>query len=146
VIRKDSFVCTDLGTQLKPIINDWMTNDESRRCKSCGEIAAPKESGYASKESSELAQHHAGAAKPVEAAREVPEKIAREEPKVVEEPVATTAATPVAQEKTEAPVVAPTATPAPVAASSTKPAATTAPKKKGGFFAMCCGDKGHETS
>jgi hypothetical protein len=127
-----------------------MTNDESRRCKSCGEVAAPKESGYASKESYELARHHAGAvatSKPVEAAREVPAKVAREEPKVVEKPVAaTTTATPVTQEKTTAPVVAPTATPAPVAASTTKPAANTAPKKKGGFFAMCCGDKGHETS
>ncbi|TIA91302.1 hypothetical protein E3P99_01120 [Wallemia hederae] len=42
VIREESFHVTDLGTQLKPLINNWMSNESIRKCTACGTVADPK--------------------------------------------------------------------------------------------------------
>ncbi|POY73306.1 hypothetical protein BMF94_3640 [Rhodotorula taiwanensis] len=42
IIREKSFECTDLGLQLKPLINEWMTNPELRVCPECGKQAEAK--------------------------------------------------------------------------------------------------------
>jgi len=38
IIREESFHCTDLGTQLKPLINAWRDNADLRRCQECGQV------------------------------------------------------------------------------------------------------------
>lgn len=35
IVYEESFYCTDLGVQLKPIIQKWANNAELRKCK-CG--------------------------------------------------------------------------------------------------------------
>ncbi|RDW82760.1 3-hydroxyanthranilate 3,4-dioxygenase-2 [Coleophoma cylindrospora] len=42
IIREEVFHCTDLGTQLKPLIEKWMGNEELRKCGVCGLTEDPK--------------------------------------------------------------------------------------------------------
>jgi 3-hydroxyanthranilate 3,4-dioxygenase len=42
IIREEVFHVTDLGSQLKPLISNWMSNAEIRKCAYCGEVAAAK--------------------------------------------------------------------------------------------------------
>ncbi|KAF8855199.1 3-hydroxyanthranilic acid dioxygenase [Acephala macrosclerotiorum] len=42
IIREEVFHCTDLGTQLKPLINNWMENEGLRKCGVCGSVADSK--------------------------------------------------------------------------------------------------------
>ncbi|KAL7415042.1 putative BNA1-3-hydroxyanthranilic acid dioxygenase [Mrakia frigida] len=42
LINKESFHVTDLGSQLKPLINDWMGSVSKRTCNECGFVSEPK--------------------------------------------------------------------------------------------------------
>ncbi|KZS89113.1 3-hydroxyanthranilic acid dioxygenase [Sistotremastrum niveocremeum HHB9708] len=42
IIREDSFHVTDLGSQLKPLIDRWINNADTRRCGHCGVVAAAR--------------------------------------------------------------------------------------------------------
>ncbi|KAI0203737.1 3-hydroxyanthranilic acid dioxygenase [Astrocystis sublimbata] len=39
VVHEAAFHCTDLGTQIKAAIQEFMANEETRRCKKCGTLA-----------------------------------------------------------------------------------------------------------
>ncbi|OBZ77249.1 3-hydroxyanthranilate 3,4-dioxygenase 2 [Grifola frondosa] len=42
IIREESLHVTDLGTQLKPVIQNWMNNESVRKCSECGAVAEAK--------------------------------------------------------------------------------------------------------
>lgn len=42
MIREEVFHCTDLGTQLKPLIDGWMADETKRVCGVCGLTEDPK--------------------------------------------------------------------------------------------------------
>jgi 3-hydroxyanthranilate 3,4-dioxygenase len=39
VVHEAAFPCTDLGTQIKSAIDQFMASEDNRKCKSCGAIA-----------------------------------------------------------------------------------------------------------
>ncbi|EXX59159.1 3-hydroxyanthranilate 3,4-dioxygenase [Rhizophagus irregularis DAOM 197198w] len=42
IVYEESFHCTDLGTQLKPIIQKYAMTEDLRKCKLCGNINSAK--------------------------------------------------------------------------------------------------------
>lgn len=38
VVHEESFVCTDLGTQIKSAVNKFRESEEERRCGGCGTV------------------------------------------------------------------------------------------------------------
>ena len=42
IVWEKRFVCTDLGTQVKAVVEEFGADEEKRRCKACGEVAATK--------------------------------------------------------------------------------------------------------
>ncbi|TDL19037.1 3-hydroxyanthranilic acid dioxygenase [Rickenella mellea] len=42
IIREEAFHVTDLGTQLKPLIEAWMRDPALRTCQECGAVAEAK--------------------------------------------------------------------------------------------------------
>lgn len=43
LVREVKFQCTDLGTQLKPIIDSWVNDEAGRKCAECGYLQAARE-------------------------------------------------------------------------------------------------------
>lgn len=39
IIREEAFYCADIEIHLKQVIDNWMEDENSRRCGTCGEIA-----------------------------------------------------------------------------------------------------------
>lgn len=35
-------MCTDLGTQVKQVVEEFAADEEKRRCQNCGQVAAVK--------------------------------------------------------------------------------------------------------
>lgn len=42
IVHEFAFHCVDLGTQLKPLIEEWQDNEALRKCKACGHVEDPK--------------------------------------------------------------------------------------------------------
>lgn len=44
IVKETRFLCTDLGTQLKPVIQAWAaSSDEDRKCAECGKVVGVRE-------------------------------------------------------------------------------------------------------
>jgi 3-hydroxyanthranilate 3,4-dioxygenase len=43
ILHDESFHCTDLGTQLKPVIERFHADESLRTCKACGTVMAVPE-------------------------------------------------------------------------------------------------------
>ncbi|KDN51967.1 3-hydroxyanthranilic acid dioxygenase [Tilletiaria anomala UBC 951] len=43
IIKRSRFQCTDLGSQLKPVIDEWIKDVPGRKCKACGRTAGERE-------------------------------------------------------------------------------------------------------
>lgn len=43
VVKEKRFLCTDLGTQLKPIIDEWKADPSGRKCSGCGYLQGERE-------------------------------------------------------------------------------------------------------
>ncbi|KAL9635139.1 MAG: hypothetical protein Q9164_003653 [Protoblastenia rupestris] len=39
IVNEEAFHCTDLGTQIKEVVNGFKASDENRKCGNCGELA-----------------------------------------------------------------------------------------------------------
>lgn len=42
IVWQKKFVCVDLGTQVKAVVEEFAGDEEKRKCKACGEVAAPR--------------------------------------------------------------------------------------------------------
>ena len=42
IVWEKKFVCVDLGTQVKAVVEEFAADEEKRRCKGCGTVAASK--------------------------------------------------------------------------------------------------------
>lgn len=42
IVWAKQFVCTDLGTQVKDVVEEFAADEEKRKCKRCGETAATR--------------------------------------------------------------------------------------------------------
>jgi 3-hydroxyanthranilate 3,4-dioxygenase len=43
IVKQVQFQCTDLGTQLKPIIESWVNDESGRKCAQCGYVQGARE-------------------------------------------------------------------------------------------------------
>jgi 3-hydroxyanthranilate 3,4-dioxygenase len=41
LVLERTFYCVDLGTQLKPLIQEYQSNENLRKCKECGHVSKP---------------------------------------------------------------------------------------------------------
>ena len=42
IVWEKQFVCVDLGTQVKAVVEEFGADEKKRRCKNCGEMAATR--------------------------------------------------------------------------------------------------------
>ncbi|GJJ12620.1 hypothetical protein Clacol_006863 [Clathrus columnatus] len=75
IIREEAFHCQDLGTQLKPLINNWIQNSDLRKCNVCGIVADAKSADLVPKP--EFKKHTHGAPSQGEKKRKKKKKASR---------------------------------------------------------------------